>query len=72
MHLPEVGGELGLLVVAAGHVGVGADHLAPGGKAAGDCRGDGGGGAAALAAGLLLEAKALQLALHFFDFGRLL
>ena len=72
MHLPEVGGEFGLLVVAAGHVGVGADHLAPGGQAAGGGGADGCGGAAALAAGLLLKAKALQLTLHLFDFGRLL
>ena len=30
MHLPEVGGELGLLVAAAGHILVRRDHLTPG------------------------------------------
>ena len=44
MDLPEVGGEFGLLVVAAGHVGVGADDIAPGGEAAGGGCGDGRGG----------------------------
>ena len=72
MDLPEVGGEFGLLVVAAGDVGVGVDDVAPGGEAAGGGRGDGGRGAAALAAGLFFVAQAQQLTLHFFDFGRLL
>ena len=29
-HLVEVGGELGLLILAGGYIGVGRDHLAPG------------------------------------------
>ena len=32
-HLVEVGGELGLLVLARGHIGVGHDHIAPGQQA---------------------------------------
>ena len=38
MHLPEVGGELGLLVAAAGHVLVRRHHLAPGLEGAGRLR----------------------------------
>ena len=72
MHLPEVGGELGLLVVAAGHIGMGADHLAPGGQAAGRGGADGGGGAAALAAGLFLKTQAQQLILQSLDVACLL
>ena len=30
VHLPQVGGKLGLLVAPAGHIGVRRDHLAPG------------------------------------------
>ena len=30
MHLPQIGGELGLLIAAAGDVGVRRHHLAPG------------------------------------------
>ena len=71
VYLPEVGGELGLLVVAAGDVGVGVDYFAPGGEAAGGGRGVGCWGAAALAAGLFFEAQALQLTLHLFDLGGL-
>ena len=58
MHLPEVGGELGLLVAAAGHVRVRRDHLAPGLEAAGRRALDRRAGALALlAAHLLVEAQ---------------
>ena len=72
VHLPEVGGELGLLVVAAGDVGVGAGDLAPGGQAAGGGGAFGGCGrrAPSLRAGLLLEADPQQLQLQLFDLGR--
>ncbi len=68
MHLPEIGGELGLLVAAAGHVLVRRDHLAPGLEVGRDGALDGGaGGLALLAAHLLVEAQAQQLHLHLLD-----
>ena len=68
VDLPEVGGELGLLVAAAGHVLVGGDDLAPGLQAAGGRDLDGGaGGLALLAAHLLVEAEPQQFHLHLFD-----
>ena len=68
MHLPEVGGELGLLVAAAGHVAMGRHHLAPRLEAARDLALDGRAGAPALfAAHLLVEAQAQQLHLHLVD-----
>ena len=70
MDLPEVGGEFGLLVVAAGDVGVGVDYVAPGGQAAGGCCGDDSGGTAALAAGLFVKAQAQQFHLQLFDLVR--
>ncbi len=38
VHLPEVGGELSLLVTTAGDVGMGRHHLAPGTKRLSGCR----------------------------------
>ena len=68
MHLPQIGGELGLLVAAAGHVLVRRHHLAPGLEAAGHAAFDGGAGALALlAAHLLVEAHAQQFHLHLLD-----
>ena len=72
VHLPEVGGELGLLVAAAGHVAMGRHHLAPRLEAARDLALDGRARALALfAAHLLVEAQAQQLQLHLFDVVRL-
>ena len=68
VHLPEVGGELGLLVAAAGHVLVRRHHLAPGLEAARRRALDRRAGALALlAAHLLVEAQAQQLHLHLLD-----
>ena len=68
MHLPEVGGELGLLVAAAGHILVRRHHLAPGLEVARRRALDGGAGALALfAAHLLVEAQAQELRLHLLD-----
>ena len=68
VHLPEVGGELGLLVAAAGHVLVRRHHLAPGLEAARRRALDRGAGALALlAAHLLVEAEAQKLHLHLLD-----
>ena len=70
-HLPEVGGELRLLVPAARHVPVRRDHLAPrlqGGGRAGEGQA---GLPAPFAARLLVEAGAQQLHLELLDVGRL-
>ena len=59
VHLPEVGGELGLLVATAGHVLVRCDHLAPRLQGAGGRALDGKPGLLApFAARLLVEADA--------------
>ncbi len=72
MHLPQVGGELRLLVTAAGNIAVGADDLAPGGQPAGGRALDGRAGALApLAAHLLVEADAQKFVLHPLHLGRL-
>jgi hypothetical protein len=69
MHLPQVGGKLGLLVAAAGHVFVRHHHFAPRLEAARHAAFDGGAGRLALlAARLLVEAHAQQLGLHLLDF----
>ena len=68
MDLPQVGGELGLLVAAAGHVLVRRHHLAPRLQVARRRALDGGAGALALlAAHLLVEDDAQQLHLHLAD-----
>ena len=68
VHLPEVGGELGLLVAAAGDVLVRRHHLAPGLEAARRRALDRGAGALALLAPrLLVEAKPQELRLHLLD-----
>jgi hypothetical protein len=72
VHLPQVRGELGLLVLSAGHVLVRGDDLAPrlqagrGGTFDGRAR-----ALAKLAAHLLVEAQAQQFHLHGLDFGGL-
>ena len=69
MHLPEVGGELRLLVAPARHVGVRRDDLAPGLERAGRRRLDQrAAGLALLAAHLLVEREPAQLHLHLADF----
>ena len=72
VHLPQVGGELGLLVAATGHVPVRRHDLAPGLQVA-CCRTfDGRAGAPApFAAGLLVEDGAPQLHLDLADVIRL-
>ena len=68
VHLPEVGGELGLLVAAAGDVLVRRHHLAPGLEAARRRALDRGAGALALlAARLLVEPEAQEFRLHLLD-----
>ena len=68
MDLPEVGGELGLLVTAAGDILVRRHHLAPGLEAARRRALDRRAGALALLAPcLLVEAQAQQLRLHLLD-----
>ena len=69
MHLPQIGGELGLLIAAAGHVIVRHHHFAPGFQAAGNTAFDGRASALAfLAARLLIEAHAQQLGFYLLDF----
>jgi len=69
VDLPEVRGELGLLVPAAGHVLMRADHLPPGLQAARDLAFDGAAGALSLlGAHLLVENRAPKLRLHLPDF----
>jgi hypothetical protein len=72
MHLPQIGGELGLLVATAGHVGMRHHHFAPGlevaGHAALDCRA---GRLPLFAARLLVEAHAQQFHLHLVHIVRL-
>ena len=68
MHLPEVGGELGLLIAAAGDVGVRRHHLAPRLQIARRRRLDQRAARLALlAAHLLVEDEAAQLHLHLAD-----
>ena len=68
MDLPQVCGELGLLVAAAGHVPMWVYDFAPGLQAAGGLAFDGSArAAAALAARLLLEDQTAQLHLHAID-----
>ena len=72
VHLPEVGGELSLLVAAAGHVAMGRHHLAPRLEAARDLALDGRARALALfAPHLLIEAQTQQFQFHLFDVIRL-
>jgi hypothetical protein len=68
MHLPKIGGKLGLLVAAAGHIGMGDDHLAPWLERS-TCRwlDQGSPGLAFLAAHLLLVYKAAKFHLHLAD-----
>ena len=68
MDLPQVCGELGLLVAAAGHVLMWVYDFAPRLQAAGGLALDGGARAApALAARLLLKDQTAQLHLHTID-----
>ena len=68
MHLPEIGGELGLLVATAGHVLVRRHYLAPGLEVRRRRALDGRARALALfASHLLVEAQAQKLHLHLFD-----
>ena len=68
MDLPQVRGELGLLVAAAGHVAMRGYDLAPRFQAAGGLALDAGANAApALAARLLLKDQTAQLHLHAID-----
>src|SRR5690606_621748 len=68
VDLPEVGGELGLLVAPAGDVAVRRGDLAPGLEPARALALDGGaGGAALLAAHLLVVADAQEFLLHALD-----
>ena len=72
MHLPEVGGELGLLVAAACHVRVGRHDLPPGLQVGGDRTLDRQAGlAAALAPRLLVVAHPQQFILDLVDVVRL-
>ena len=71
LDLPEVGGELGLLVLAAGDVLVRRDHLAPRLQGAGRAADGEAGLLAPFAAGLLVEADAQQLHLEPVDLGGL-
>ena len=72
MHLPQVRGELRLLVAAAGHVGVRGHHLAPGLEPAGAHRLDKPAYAPALLpTHLLVEHSPAQLQLHLCGLGRL-
>jgi hypothetical protein len=72
MHLPQIGGELGLLVATAGHVDMRHDHFAPGLEVAGDAAFDRRAGRFPLfAARLLVEAHAQQFHLHLVDVVRL-
>ena len=65
VHLPQVGGELGLLKAPAGHVGMGGDDLAPGLESAVDLALDGRARATPpFAARLLLIHQPPQLLLH--------
>ena len=68
MDLPQVRGELGLLVAAAGHVAMRGHDFAPGLQAAGGLALDGVASAApAFAARLLLKDQTAQLHLHAID-----
>ena len=69
VHLPEVGGELGLLVAAAGHVLVRRHHLAPGLEVAGRRRSRSAvpRALALLAAHLLVEARARRSSIFIFS-----
>ena len=68
VHLPEIGGELGLLVAAAGHVLVRRHHFAPGLEVTRRRALDRRAGALALfASHLLVEAQAQELHLHLLD-----
>ena len=72
MHLPEVGGKLGLEIPAGGDIGMRGDDLAPGLQTAGWPAFDRGDRRTArLPAGLFLEAYAQQLLLLCVDLLRL-
>ena len=72
MHLPQVGGELRLLIAAAGHVGVRGHHLAPGLEPTGAHRLDKPAySPALLPTHLLVEHPPAQLQLHLCGLGRL-
>ena len=68
VHLPQVGGKLGLLVAATGHVPVWRHHLAPGFEIARRCAFDGRASASApIAAHLFIEDGAPELHLDLAD-----
>jgi hypothetical protein len=72
IHLPQIGGELGLLITAAGHVLVRRHHFAPGLEVGRTRAFDDRAGALALfGSHLLIEAQAQKLHLHFLDLIRL-
>ena len=71
VRLPEVGGELGLLVAAAGHVLVRRHHLAPRFQGSGRALDGETGLLAPYPACLLVEAHAQQLHLELLDIGGL-
>ena len=71
VNLPEVGGELGLLIAAARHVPVRRHHLAPGLQRSGRTSEGEARLLAALSTRLLVEAHAQQLHLELLDVGGL-